>query len=1090
MKNKVKILSIAYAILLSNSVIAQSWVDLMQNDTANFYDIQSSFNTYWTGRPYEKGKGFKAFKRWEYFTEQRVFPTGKPLQKDIVATNFEKFKETYTPTRSTNGNWVTLGPTSIPGGGGAGRVNCVRFDPTDANIVFAGTPAGGIWKSTDGGTTWAILNTEKLESMGVYDIAIDPTNTNIIYAATGDVDGGDTYSVGILKSTDAGLTWNPTGLSYSTSSNKLIARILINPSNPNIILAATNSGIYRSTDAAVNWTSTLAGSYRDMEFKPGDPNTVYVCGSFFKYSNDGGITWFSSSATFSLINRLSMAVTPANSAYVYLLASNSGDNGFERLMRSTNSGLDFTTMSDATTDPNILGWDFSGGDAGGQGWYDLSIAASPTNANTIFTGGVNVWKSTNGGASFSCSGHWTGASTADYVHADVHDIQFANSSGTTIFVGCDGGVFKTTNTGTDWFDFSETLSIAQMYRLGVSQTNAGRNITGWQDNGTNFNNGAGVWDEVLGGDGMECIISHSTSATQFASLYYGEIHRTTTTWGSSTEIVSSGGTGVDEDGSWITPYVMWAGNSAHLFVGKHQVYKSTNSGTSWTQIGTFPTGGLLDDIAVAPSNANYIYAARSNQFYVTTDGVNWVNRTAGLGTSAITDISISNTDPNKAWVTFSGFVNGEKIFETTNAGVTWTNVSSNLPNIPANAVVFTNGTAGSLYVGMDVGVYFKDATMTNWILFNTGLPNTIISEMEIQYSTSKLRAATYGRGLWESDLFTAPTTAPVATFSADITTTCAGIPVTFTDISTNIPTAWLWTFGASASPTTSTLQNPTVVYASAGTYSVTLAATNGFGTGTTTTTSMINVLPQVTSNTITDDQLYCVTSTGDTLEGTVPAGATGVYTYLWYRSYSSPITGFVPIGASTGINHLPGTINQDIWFYRQVSSGNCKDSSNTVFIDFVTLPPVIITNTGGTLTTPDLGYTYQWYQSGTPIPGETDTFYVATASGSYTCVATDTNGCSRTSSAFAFTGLNENVLVNEFSYWPNPAYDKLNVEFKNVGSHKIALINSLSQVVFNTTINGAGMITIPLGEVSKGVYFLKIDSGHGVKTNKIIVTNK
>jgi len=1091
MKNKIKILSIVLSIALSDSAKAQTWVDLMQNDTVNFYTVQSAFNTHWLGKPMEKGKGFKAFKRWEYFTEQRVFPSGKRIQKDAVVKNYEKFKQTYTPTRSTNGNWSPLGPTSIPGsGGGAGRVNCVRFDPTNSNIVFAGTPAGGIWKSIDGGTTWAILNTEKLESMGVYDIAIDPSNTNIIYAATGDVDGGDTYSIGILKSIDAGLTWNPTGLTYITSANKLIARILINPTNPNIILTATNTGVFRSTDAGVNWTNTLAGSYRDMEFKPGDPNTVYVCGTFFKYSNDGGITWSSSSATFSLINRLSMAVTPANSAYVYLLASKSSDNGFSKLMRSTNSGLDFTTMSDETTDPNILGWNFSGSDAGGQGWYDLAIAVSPTNANTLFTGGVNVWKSTNGGASFTCSGHWTGASTADYVHADIHDIQFANASGTTVYVGCDGGVFKTTDTGNDWFDFSETLSIAQMYRLGVSQTNATRNITGWQDNGTNFNNGSGVWDRVIGGDGMECIISHSTSATQYGSLYYGEIHRTTNTWSTDTEIVSAGGTGVDEAGNWITPYVMWAGNSAHLYLGKKQVYKSTNTGTSWTQVGTFPSGSLIDDIAVAPSNANYIYVSRNNQFYVTTDGSTWVDRSAGLGSSFITDIAVSNTDPSKAWVTLSGFVDGDKIYQTTNAGVTWTNISSNLPNIPANTVVFTNGTAGSLYVGMDVGVYYKDATMTDWILFNQGLPNTVISEMEIQYSTSKLRAATYGRGLWESDLFTVPTAAPVAGFDSDIVTTCVGVPVSFTDISTNIPTSWLWTFGASATPSTSTDQNPSVVYNSAGTYNVTLAATNGFGTGTTTTTSMISVLAEITSNTITDDQLYCVTTVGDTLEGTVPTGATGVYTYAWYRSYSSPTASFSPVGGGTGINLLPGTINQDIWFYRQVSSSNCKDSSNIVFIDFVTLPPVIITNSAGTLSTPDLGYTYQWYLGGSPIAGATDTFYVATTSGSYTCIATDTNGCSRTSLVFAFTGLNENVLANDFSYWPNPAFDVLTVDFKTGGQHKITLVNSLSQIVFQNTVNGTGTTTIPLNEVSKGVYFLKIDSGTGIKTNKIIVANK
>lgn len=1075
-------------VVCSATANAQAWVDLMNNDTANFYDVQNAFNSYWSTRPIVKGKGYKVYKRWEWFNEQRTFPTGNRIPADQTYVNFKAFKDSYTDLRSTNGNWVSLGASSVPtSGGGAGRVSCVRFDPTNSNNVFAGTPAGGLWKSTNGGTTWAILGTEDLQSMGVYDVAIDPTNTNIIYIATGDIDAGDTRSIGILKSTDAGATWNPTGLSYLTSANKQIARILINPTNPQILLAATNNGIYRTTDGGVNWTSTLSGTFRDMEFKPGNPNTVYVCGTSFKYSNDGGITWTSSTAVFTLINRMSMAVTAANDAYVYLLASNSGDNGFHSLLRSTDSGVSFTTMSSAAaSDPNILGWSSTGSDAGGQGWYDLAIAASPTNANTIFTGGVNIWKSTNGGASFSFNSDWTGWAQ-DYVHADIHDLQFANSSGTTLYAGCDGGVFKSTNTGTDWDDFSNTLCIGQIYRLGVSQTSAAKTITGWQDNGTNYNSAAGTWSQVLGGDGMECIISHSSSSTMYGSLYYGEIHKSTTSGGSWSTIVNSGGTGLDENGNWITPYIMWAGNSAHLFVGKHQVYKSTNSGSSFTQVGTFPTGSLLNCLAVAPSNENYIYASRANQLYVSTDGSTWNLRPVGSTTSAITNIAVSNADPKKAWVTFSGYVSGEKIYQTTDAGLTWTNISSNLPNIPANCVAFTNSSSDALYVGMDVGVYYKDASMTNWILFNTGLPNTIIDELEIQYSTSKLRAATYGRGLWESDLFTAPTTAPVASFSSDITTTCSGLPVQFTDLSTNIPTGWLWTFGPSATPSTSTLQNPTVVFNTAGTYNITLAATNAFGTGTTTTTAMINVLPQISGNVVTADQLYCVTTVGDTLEGTLPTGATGVFTYQWSRSYSSPVSGFVNITTGTGLNHLPGTINQDIWFRREVNSSNCKDTSNVIFIDFVTLPPVIITNTAGTLTTPDNGYTYQWYLDGVIIPGATDTFFVALTNGSYTCVATDTNGCTRTSPAYVFTGINNLISQTDFNYWPNPANDKLNVEFKTNAEHKILLINSLSQVVYSGIANGSTIQTIPLTNLTQGVYFLKVDSGNGISTSKLII---
>lgn len=1075
---------LAVLMLCSSTLNAQSWVDLMLNDTVNFYTVQDAFNTYWAGKPIEKGKGYKQYKRWEWFTEQRVYPSGVRYDHSRVLKEFQAYQASHPALRSTNGNWSSMGPNTVPGsGGGAGRINCIRFDPSNINIVYAGAPAGGLWKSTDAGASWNLLNTDYLQSLGVYDVAIDPTDSDIIYIATGDVDGGDTYSVGVLKSTDGGLTWNSTGLSFETINGRQISRLIIDPTDHNKLYAAGNGGFYRSTDGGINWTNTLIGNFRDMELKPGSSNVIYVCGTVFKYSTDGGTTWNNTIATLTLMNRMTMAVTPANSSYVYLLSSNSGDNGFQSLLRSTDSGASFTTMSDRTTDPNILGWSSTGSDEGGQGWYDLALAVSPTNADLLFTGGVNIWKSTNGGASFSISAHWTGAGAADYVHADIHDLQFATGSGTIVYAGCDGGVFKTTNTGSDWFDFSDDLEIGQMYRLGVSQTDADRVITGWQDNGTNLVDG-GSWDQVLGGDGMECIISHSSASTMYGSLYYGEIHKSTSGGSFWTEIVSSSGTGVDSQGPWITPYVMWAGNASYLYVAKSQVYKSTNAGTSFTQVGTIPGGGSFNALAVAPSNSNYIYAARGNTVYVTTTGSTWTTGT-GIPSGTVTSIAISNTDPNKAWITMSGFDAGEKVFETTNAGSTWTNISGSLPNIPANTVIMQNSTADALYVGMDIGVYYKDDSMTDWILFNQGLPNTIISELEIQYSTSKLRAATYGRGLWESDLFTLPTSPPVAAFNANATTTCVGIPVQFTDVSTNIPTSWSWDFGTSATPSTSTEQDPVVVFTTPGTYNVTLSATNGFGTGTTTITSMITVMPEITNNIIGDDQLYCSSTIGDTLTGTVPTGGFSSFSYNWIRSYVSSSTSFINLTTATNSWYYPGTINQDTWYIRIVSSGNCKDSSNFVFIDMVTLPPPIITVTGALLTTPDLGYSYQWNLDGTAIPGATDTSYTASLGGNYTVTITDSNGCSRTSAVTSFVGLSD-LNPSEFTMWPNPASDQLNLVFSSNGSYEVQLVNSLGQTVLQQPVSGNTTL-LQLGALSKGVYFIKVDSGKGVKTQKLIL---
>lgn len=1070
---------------------AQEWVDLFQSDTANFYTIRDAFNTYWSGKTVTKGKGYKQFKRWEWFTAPRVYPTGERYEADKVFNEFKRYREDY-GTRSTNGNWTSLGPNTVPtSGGGAGRINCVRFHPTNTNIVFAGSPAGGLWKSTDGGNNWALLNTDDLQSLGVYDVAIHPTNPNIIYIATGDVDGGDTYSIGVLKSTDGGLTWNPTGLTYSTSSTRYISRLLIHPTDPDKLLAATNVGVMRTTDGGVSWNSTLTGTFRDMEFKPGNPDVVYVCGTIFKYSTDGGVTWNNTLTSLTSMNRMSIAVTPANPNYVYLLASNGGDNGFHALLRSSDSGVSFSTRSDRSSAPNILGWDASGWDTGGQGWYDLAVAASPTNANQIFTGGVNVWESSDGGSSWDLSAHWYGGGGVDYVHADIHDIQFVPGSGSNLYVGCDGGVFKSTTTGASWSDKSDDLEIGQMYRLGVSQTNASRVITGWQDNGTNLYNGPGTWDRVLGGDGMECMISHSSASVMYGSLYYGNIHKSTNAGVSWTQIVNDGGTGVNETGPWITPYEMWEGNANHIYVGKSQLFKSTNAGSSFTQVGTIPSGGFLDAIAIAPSNSNYIYVTRSNQIFVTTNAnttATWTARTAGLPVSSasITDVAVSNTDPNKAWVTFSGFAAGQKVYMTTDAGVTWTNITYGLPNIPTNCIVYQNGSSDGVYIGMDIGVYYIDNTLTDWVLFNTNLPNTIIDELEIQYSSGKLRAATYGRSLWESDLFSLPTTAPIAAFNADVLTTCAGIPIQFFDVSTNIPTSWLWTFGTGATPSTSTDENPVVVFNTPGTYDVTLQATNGFGSGTSTYTGYITIMPEIMNNTISSDQLFCGISVADTIVGAIPTGGYGFYSYNWMRSFSSPSSGFLNLVTATNSFVTPGTISQDWWYKRIVSSGMCKDTSNIVFLDFYTFASPVITQTGATLSTPDLGYSYQWYLDGVAISGATDTSIVVSDAGIYTVVATDSTSCTSTSSGYNFLGVDEDSELI-FSLYPNPANELIYFTSTESGIFEIELINSMGQQLAERTVLPQQTVQFSVKNLPGGVYFVRGSTNNKHFSKKVLV---
>lgn len=821
---------------------SQPWVQQMQDPAVNFYAVQQSFNQFWQGKTIGKGKGWKQFKRWEWFMEPRVYPTGDRTVLLNAAANYKAYHDSIKLQKAPlPGNWTFLGPGTVPtSGGGAGRVNCIRFDPANSNNIWIGTPAGGLWKSTNGGTSWT-TNTDQLTVLGVTDIAIDPANTNIMYIATGDGDASDTYSIGVLKSTDGGLTWNATGLTWTVNQVRTISKLLINPNNTNIILAATSNGVYRSTDAGTTWTQTLTGNRKDMEFKPGDPNTVYACGTTFYKSTNGGVNFTQvTSGIPTGVDRLAIAVTAADPAYVYVLAGRSSDSGFRGLYRSTDSGSNFTARS---TTPNILGWDCGGTDSGGQSWYDLSLAASPTNRDVVIAGGVNIWRSTNGGTSWSMNAHWYGGCSVPYVHADQHDLVFLPGSGTTYFAGCDGGVFKTTNSGTGWTDLSSNLQIGQMYRLGLSATNVNLALSGWQDNGTNRFNPA--WTQVLGGDGMECIVDYSNANIMYGELYYGDIYKSTNGGGSfPTNIANTGGTGVNANGNWVTPYIMHPTNNQTLLVGKGGLYRTTNAGTSWTTLGTLSGGsGNVVAIAYAPSNPNYIYAAKSNAMFVSTNGgTSFTNISSGLPTSSasITYITVSASNPSKAWVTFSGFSSGNKVFQTSNAGSSWTNYSTGLPNLPVNCIVQQNGTSAGVYVGMDVGVYYRDSLAPSWQLFNSGLPNVVINELEIHYGSGKIRAATYGRGMWESSLFTSGNFPPVADFSGSPGSGCPGTSVQFADLSSYTPTSWEWSFSG-GTPAVSTSQNPVVTYSSTGNFDVTLVACNAYGCDTITKTQYISI---------------------------------------------------------------------------------------------------------------------------------------------------------------------------------------------------------------------------------------------------------
>jgi photosystem II stability/assembly factor-like uncharacterized protein len=753
-----------YLILLMISFVgfqhlsAQPW-KLSEDETTNYFEITAAFNNYWENKEIERGNGYKQFKRWEWFWQHRVKEDGSFYPAGINQENFADYlRLNKKSNRNVQANWQSLGPDfSLGGYAGIGRINALAFHPTDPKIIYAGAPAGGLWVSNDGGNTWNTA-TDGLNSIGVSAIVIHPTNPNIIYIATGDGDAADTYSTGVLKSVNGGLTFSATGLDWTQVNNRRIRRMLMDSDNPDLLVVASTNGIYRTTNAGNTWTQVQTGNFYDVEAKPGTNQTTWYASTssaIFRSTNEG-LSW-TSMYSITGSNRINLTVTAANPNYVYFISSLSSDSGFKGLYRSTDSGTTFTLRSST---PNILTYSSTGSGTGGQGWYDLALIADPANAETIYVGGINTWKSTNGGTNWTLRSHWSGASSVQTVHADKHVLEF---QGTVLWEGNDGGIYRSPDGGVKWEHKSNSLRISQMYRIGVSQTSA-HIIAGLQDNGTKLRNPGGNWTDELGGDGMDCAIKPNDVNVMYGCIQNGELRRSINAGANWTNIKNNISSSLT--GAWITPYRLNPQNPSNIIAGYDAIYSSNNQGDTWTNIGTTAQVGTAKKtiLEIAPSNPNYIYAGTSSAMWRTTDGgTTWAS--INVPGSSTVSLCIHPTDPNTLWATRSNYTAGSKVYKSTNGGSTWTNISGTLPNLPANTVIYQNNTQNGIYVGMDIGVFYKDDSMPNWELFFDGLPNVVISELEIDYTNGWLYAATYGRGLWKTEI---ATSVPVCLYPVNI----------------------------------------------------------------------------------------------------------------------------------------------------------------------------------------------------------------------------------------------------------------------------------------------------------------------------------
>ncbi len=693
-----------------------------------------------TNEPFAEDNDYFKYKRWEYYWKGRVMPDGSFPDFNQQATIYKNL-QSKAQSKSSNAvsNWVNISQTSTTGGyDGMGRLTSIAFHPTNANIFWVGAPMGGIWKTIDGGQSYSPLG-DNLPLSSVGNIVVDHTNPNIIYITIGDHIGWWNYGLGVYKSIDGGLTWTATTLVSTYAANVAYYAMAMSPTNPNVILVARSNGLYRTNNGGTTWSLVRSGGHRDIKFKPNDSLTVYTSSDDYWGSSEvfkslnGGLTFSQISAFNIAQNTVRLAVTPANSNVLGIMTST---GSIKKYLNSTNNGTTINFVSNVQEDAILF--------------------ISPTNTNLVYTGNLDIYTSTNAGVSFTQTTKWYNIGTLQEVHADQRFVA-SNPLNNKIYFCNDGGLYSLEESTNTWTELNDGLVITQFYTIAVSQTDPVFMIGGTQDNGGRKRTGLNTWASTNGGDAMETAIDATNSQTIYTTYTFGQLYRSYDQW---TNDVYTDITPVGLTGSWVTPYTLDPNNQSTIVAGYHDVYKSIDKGDNWTKISNNLTGSVnnkLNELAVAPSNSNVIYASRDNKFYATSNGgTNWATYTMPFTNVNFSESSSITVDPilaSTVYVTVNGYNVGKKVYKSVNSGAAWTNISGALPNVPVSTCILDkNSSTHEIYIGTDIGVFYQNDLITAWTYYGNNMPNTAVSDLEIQYATGKLRAGTYGRGIWETDL--------------------------------------------------------------------------------------------------------------------------------------------------------------------------------------------------------------------------------------------------------------------------------------------------------------------------------------------------
>lgn len=693
--------------------------------------------------------------------------------------------------------WTPIGPKNV-----GGRTNALAINPLDPQIIYAGAASGGLWRTDSGGKgreAWHYLETG-FPVLGVNAIAIDPSDTSTVYIGTGEVYGKETsigglyirttrgsYGIGILKSTDGGATWSKS-LDWSYNQRRGVLALEIDPTDPQVVFAGTSEGVYRSRDRGESWTRVLGVSMAvDIAINPVNGDTVFAsCGNLYVPTNagiyrsvDGGDTWteLGGGLPFNWTGKTLLDIYPMATNVIYADVANAlsdNDPTGVGLYRSLDSGETWEHISAGySTYWNIAKY---------QGWFSHFVVVNPADSSKVLVSGVDTYKSYDGGRTFEQKSYWWAwyggiipiggpEGPSYYSHADHHNFARHPTDPSTVYLATDGGIFETNDFGETFAGRNGGYQTTQFYGgFSSSIFDADLAIGGLQDNSTVIYRGGPAWQMTLGGDGGMTGFSVTDPDLIIASTQYGRLYKSMDgglRWSPYNQynlfqynrVMSQSGEGV----AFVAPFAQAPSDRSIAYAGRTRVWRSDHYIENWRVPGSATPldGNPVLTLSVYPGDPDLVWAAtvpssrRAGVFRSTDGGQTWSNITRNLPDRYPVDIVANPSDPDMAYVVFSGFGTSH-LFRTVNGGLSWEDVGVGLPDIPTSALAVDAFNQDYLYLGNDFGVWFSPDGGRTWELFSDGMPTAaLVMDLSVSIENASIRAVTHGLGVWERTLVSA-----------------------------------------------------------------------------------------------------------------------------------------------------------------------------------------------------------------------------------------------------------------------------------------------------------------------------------------------